>query len=142
MADKRQWDVIVALYGRVEQELTDSLRRQHGLGLSEYRALAQLATARDGELRIQELAAAIGLNQSSVSRLVVRLENGGLTRRALCPNDRRGVYSVITDLGRAQVDAAEPTYRETLTAALDKAAAEPDLAGVVYAVRDIAKAAP
>src|SRR5437764_275599 len=100
-ADDLLWSRVVTLHGRIEQELAKALHRGHGLGLSEYRALSRLSTADDGELRIQELADAIGLNQSSVSRLVARLEGAGLTRRALCPNDRRGVYSVITEQGRA-----------------------------------------
>src|SRR5437764_1482688 len=93
-ADEMMWSRVVTLHGRIEQELAKALQRRHGLGLSEYRALSRLAVAEDGGLRIQELADAIGLNQSSVSRLVARLEDAGLTRRDLCTSDRRGVYSV------------------------------------------------
>src|SRR5437764_7969266 len=93
--DPAVWAKVLALHGAVEQELGKALSRRHGLGLSEYRALSLLATAPDGELRIQELAEELGLNQSSVSRIVARLEEVGLTRRAICDTDRRGVYSVI-----------------------------------------------
>jgi DNA-binding MarR family transcriptional regulator len=133
--DEETWGRQLALHTRVEQELAKALQRRHGLGLSEYRALGKLATARKGELRMQELAEAIGLNQSSVSRMVARLEDGGLTVRDICEGDRRGVYSVITDAGRARHAETEPTYREILAAALDKAAADPALAEAVAAIR-------
>ncbi|TDD61439.1 MarR family transcriptional regulator [Actinomadura darangshiensis] len=91
-ADGLLWDGIVTLHGRVENLLAKALQRRHGIGLSEYRALCRLSRADDGELRMQVLADLIGLNQSSVSRLAVRLETAGLTYRDSCPKDRRGVY--------------------------------------------------
>ncbi|WP_017540902.1 MarR family winged helix-turn-helix transcriptional regulator [Nocardiopsis halophila] len=119
------WDQVVALSGRVEHELARALQRGHGIGLSEFRALCKLASADDGELRMQELAERIGLNQSSISRLVGRMESAGLTRRDMCDGDRRGVYSVITDEGRARHAEAAPTYDEALRQALDRAVGDP-----------------
>ena len=133
--DGALWDGVVTLHARVEQQLAKAMQRRHGVGLSEFRALCRLSRADDGELRMQELADLIGLNQSSVSRLVARLEAAGLTRRAMCPNDRRGVYTVITEEGRAVHRKAAPTYDETLTEALDEAAADPAFAPLVAAFR-------
>ncbi|MEU4315270.1 MarR family transcriptional regulator [Nocardia sp. NPDC024068] len=118
------WDQMVTLHGMVTQRLAKEMQRRHSIGLSEYQALRRLAHAEDGELRMQELAELIGLNQSSVSRLVARLESGGLSRRDHCPKDRRGVYTVITEEGRALQREAEPTYRDVLAEALDEAAAD------------------
>ena len=98
--EERRWGLVLRLFGQVERDLATSLLRRHGLGLSEYRARCQLAGAADGELRMQELADALGLNQGSVSRLIGRLDAAGLTRREMCPDDRRGVYTAITDEGR------------------------------------------
>ncbi|WUH99464.1 MarR family transcriptional regulator [Spirillospora sp. NBC_00431] len=134
-ADGLLWDGVVTLHGRVEHQLAKALQRRHGIGLSEYRALCRLSRADDGELRMQELADLIGLNQSSVSRLVARLESAGLTRRAMCPKDRRGVYTVITDEGRAVQEKAAPTYTETLTEALDAATADPALTPLLTTLR-------
>ena len=135
MTDEQSWGRVVALHSRVEQELAKALQRKHGLGLSEYRALSHLTVAEGGCLRMQDLAGAIGLNQSSVSRMVARLEDAGLTVRDLCENDRRGVYSLITEDGRERQAKAEPTYRDTLRGALDKAAADPELAEAVADMR-------
>lgn len=119
--DATIWDQVVTLHGMVTNRLAKEMQRRHGIGLSEYQALCRLAQVDDGELRMQELAELIGLNQSSVSRLVARLESAGLTHRDLCPKDRRGVYTVITEEGRALQGKAEPTYQQALTKALDEA---------------------
>jgi len=129
------WGRVVALHTRVEGDLARALQRRHGIGISEYRALGRLAAAEGGELRMQELAELIGLNQSSVSRLVARLESSGLTERALCLDDRRGVYTVITDEGRARLAGADPTYEETLRDSLDQAAADHQFDELVAVLR-------
>ncbi|WP_228797819.1 MarR family winged helix-turn-helix transcriptional regulator [Nocardia cyriacigeorgica] len=133
--DEAIWDQLVALHGLVNHRLAKQIQRLHGIGLSEYQALRRLAHADDGELRMQELAELIGLNQSSVSRLVARLESGGLTRRDLCPNDRRGVYTVITDKGRAMQRTAEPTYRMALAEVLEEAAGDARTSELVAKLR-------
>ncbi|MEU4251855.1 MarR family transcriptional regulator [Amycolatopsis sp. NPDC026612] len=133
--DEQSWGRVLVLHARIEQELAKALQRRHGLGLSEYRALGKLVAGPRGGLRMQELAEAIGLNQSSVSRMCARLEDAGLTVRDLCEDDRRGVYSVITDAGRKRYAETEPTYSAVLRTALDKAASDPDLAAAVSAVR-------
>jgi DNA-binding MarR family transcriptional regulator len=133
--DEVAWDTLAALHTRVEQRLAKALQRQHGLGLSDYRALSRLAADDQGGMRISELADALGLNESSVSRLADRLEQAGLTERCVCEDDRRGVYAFITDAGRDQLQSATPTYRAQLADALDQACADPALAASVTALR-------
>ncbi|MEV0227933.1 MarR family transcriptional regulator [Nonomuraea sp. NPDC050786] len=120
--DGLMWNHMLTLYAHVEHSLGTALQRRHGLGLSEYRALDLLADADDGELRMQDLASRLGLNQSSVTRLVSRLNAAGYTYRDLCPDDKRGVYTVITDAGRARHREARSTYAQVLSTALDEAA--------------------
>ncbi|MFT3778061.1 MAG: MarR family transcriptional regulator [Ottowia sp.] len=74
--------------------------------------------SQDGELRMQELAALLGLNQSSVSRMVERQERAGLTVRDLFPDDKRGVYTVLTEQGRACVGRRAARHEQALGAAL------------------------
>ncbi|MGW1998170.1 MarR family winged helix-turn-helix transcriptional regulator [Embleya sp. NPDC001921] len=132
--DTKLWEQVVVLHARVEHDLGRTLQRRHGMGLSEYRALSRLAVAPDGGLRMQELADSIGLNQSSVSRLAIRLETDDLTRRDLCPGDRRGVRTAITAEGRTRLTEADTTYAEALTTALTKATADPHLADAATAL--------
>ncbi|MFI9331159.1 MarR family winged helix-turn-helix transcriptional regulator [Kitasatospora sp. NPDC052868] len=135
-ADARMWARLTALHTQVEGRLATALQRRHGLGLSEYRALGFLAEAPKGELRMQDLATSLGLNQSSVTRLVARLHTAEFTYRDSCPDDKRGVYTVITDLGRARREEARSTYESTLTAAIDEAGeAAADLAPLLTTAR-------
>lgn len=130
------WQHIATVHAHVEERLATAVQRRHGLGLSEYRALGHLAATDKNELRMQELADKVGLNQSSVTRLVSRLQAAGFTYRDLCPDDRRGVYTVLTDEGRARHAEARPTYEQTLTAALDDTAqASPALGALIAAMR-------
>lgn len=120
MMSKRSdaWLKLIQVVANVEADLGKVLQAQHRLGLSEYRALEILARSEDSELRMQELAAHLCLNQSSVSRMVERLERAGLTIRDLCPDDKRGVYTVLTEKGRAILEGAQPVYVQALDAAL------------------------
>ncbi|WP_092925123.1 MarR family winged helix-turn-helix transcriptional regulator [Actinopolyspora alba] len=116
---EHRWHQLRLVESRVSEQLEHALQREHELTLSEFCALAALAYSDDGgHLRQQILAEAIPLNQSSVSRLVGRLENDGLTERYLCPTDRRGVYTQITDRGRNKLLQARPTYLRVLEYAL------------------------
>lgn len=112
------WLHLVQVIAQVEAGLGRVLQEKHGLGLSEYRALEILMRSPDSELRMQELASHLGLNQSSVSRMVERLERGGYTVRDLCPDDKRGVYTVLTDKGRAHLENARRDYEKALEAGL------------------------
>lgn len=112
------WLDLIQIVANVEADLGKVLQAQHGLGLSEYRALEVLARSPDSELRMQELASHLRLNQSSVSRMVERLVRAGLTIRDLCPDDKRGVYTVLTEQGRKRLDSAQPDYESALDAAL------------------------
>jgi DNA-binding MarR family transcriptional regulator len=126
------WSQIAAFHARVAETVERTLSNRFDLSLSEYSTLQALAQAESGEgMRMQALADAIGLNQSSVSRLVARLERQDLVERNLNKRDRRGVFTRITDAGREQLAAATPVYLQTLAAEFDKAIADPELQEVV-----------
>lgn len=133
---ERRWYALRSLEARVAERAERALRAAHGLSLSEYMALAALDQSDDdGHLRQQVLADAIALNQSSVSRLVTRLERAGLTERYLCESDRRGIYTQITGQGRTKAAAARTTFMEALTAALDDAQDDNELAPLIPYLR-------
>lgn len=125
------WRKLTQIIALVEADLGKVLQARHGLGLSEYRALEVLAQSENRELRMQELASHLGLNQSSVSRMVERLERSGLTVRDLCPDDKRGVYTVLTEQGSARLDSARPDYERALDLALKQHGGERLLSALV-----------
>ena len=131
-----RWCMAVRLLGHVEKRLDTTLQRQHGLPLSEYRALCALNRAEEGEaMRMGELADRIGLKDSTVTRLVARLESQGLAARASGAGDGRAVTAVITGDGQDRYTRATPTYRAALGQALDAARANTHLADLAMWVR-------
>lgn len=145
-AQDDRWCMAVRLLGQVEKQLDDTLQRQHGLPLSEYRALCALARPDSGPaLRMGELAARIGLKDSTVTRLVARLEAMGLAERTAAPGDGRAVAAGITDAGRRRYAEATPAYRTALGAALGDSLANvylADLAGWVLSGQSAADLRP
>jgi DNA-binding MarR family transcriptional regulator len=101
-------------YARTMSALERALEQEHGLGVSEYEVLERLASPDKDQRRMQELAEAVHLSQSALSRVVGRLEADGLVVRGMCPEDRRGIYTCLTDAGRARYEAAQPTHRAVL----------------------------
>ncbi len=51
-------------------------------------------------IRMFEVADAIVMSRSGLTRLIDRLEEAGLVERRTCPSDRRGNFLAITDAGR------------------------------------------
>jgi DNA-binding MarR family transcriptional regulator len=112
------WHELAGRHARVASALERSLHTEHDLGITEFEVLERLATSAGNECRMQELGGATHLSQSALSRLVGRLEADGLVTRAMCPNDRRGIYAHITDEGRARYEAARATHRSVLAETL------------------------
>jgi DNA-binding MarR family transcriptional regulator len=115
------WRDLLDRHARVTGALERRLQDEHGLGVSEFEVLDRLATADDDGRRMQELADAVHLSQSALSRVVARLEDDGLVARAMCKYDRRGIFACLTDAGRERYEAARPTQHEVLAETLGEA---------------------
>jgi DNA-binding MarR family transcriptional regulator len=71
------------------------------LAVNEYDVLFTLSRCPSGWLRLNELNDNVLLSQSSLSRLVDRLEKRGLVERTPAPDDGRGVLLRLTEEGAA-----------------------------------------
>ena len=67
-----------------------------------------------GPVRLTELASALGLDPSSVSRQVTALERSGWLAREDDPTDRRAARLTLTATGRAVVEALAQARTEAL----------------------------
>ncbi|HVK21839.1 MAG TPA: MarR family transcriptional regulator [Actinokineospora sp.] len=110
-----QWRSLTLRYNEIACKLDRELDEAHGVSMNEFETLDRLAAADRESLRMQDLAAAMYLSQSALSRTVARLERAGLVERALCEHDRRGVYVKITAAGRARHGEAGKTHFAILT---------------------------
>jgi DNA-binding MarR family transcriptional regulator len=115
------WRELLQRHARVTGAVERALQAEHGLGVTEFEVLEWLAIASDDkdQRRMQELAEAVHLSQSALSRLIGRLEAAGLVERTICPTDRRGIYTALTEAGRARYEEARPTQRRVLAETLD-----------------------
>ncbi|MFF5449463.1 MarR family winged helix-turn-helix transcriptional regulator [Streptomyces sp. NPDC012888] len=131
------WCALSLLHGRIEAHIERALQAGHGLSVREYSLLDVLSRQHDGpggHLQMKQVADAVVLSQSATTRLVTRLEDRGLLSRYLCPTDRRGIYTDVSEQGLALLAAARPTNDAALREALDEAARNPELAPLVDAV--------
>ena len=108
------WSKLTLLVSAVETSLDKWLGDTYRVGLTEFRALVLLSQASDKELRVNDLAQRVGLNPSSATRLVHRLEAKGLARRDVCADDGRGVYAVIDTAGDAALHDMKSAYEARL----------------------------
>jgi DNA-binding MarR family transcriptional regulator len=113
-----EWRALLERHARTSSALERRLQTEHGIGVSEYEVLERLAGTDKDTRRMQELADAVHLSQSALSRVVARLEADGLVKRGMCPEDRRGIQTCLTPDGRERYEAALPTHRAVLAETL------------------------
>jgi DNA-binding MarR family transcriptional regulator len=104
------WSGFLMGHAQIVRALDAELEREHGLPLSSYDVLIQLSLAYDRRLRMFELADAIVLSRSGLTRLVDRLVALGYVRRNACADDGRGSYAELTEAGAAKFEAARRTH--------------------------------
>lgn len=104
------WRGMLRAHAALVKALDVELEAAHDLSLSSYDVLVQLREAPGGRLRMAELADAVLLSRSGMTRLVDRLAREGLLRRDTCSSDARGCYAVLTDAGEALLREARPTH--------------------------------
>lgn len=136
------WRTLAALHGVLEGELERALQREHQLSVVEYTVLEALSRQDGWHMRMAQLARAAALSSSATTRLVNRLEERNMLRRYLCVDDRRGIYTELTDDGRALLEQARPTHDSTLESALDEACQTPELAPLVAALHSLPSVNP
>ena len=128
------WRTLAALHGLIESELERALAESADLSVVEYTLLDALRRQDGWHMRMQQLARATALSPSATTRLVSRLEDRSLLRRVLCAEDRRGIYTELTDAGRDLYERTRPVHEETLARVLAEAELQPELTAVVQAL--------
>ena len=94
------------------------LQAASGMTVTDFEVLRRLGSAPDGQMRRVDLAAAVGLTPSGITRLLDGLEAGGLVRKRQCATDGRVTYAEITAPGRDALRDAARVHVAGLTALL------------------------
>jgi DNA-binding MarR family transcriptional regulator len=101
---------LIGAHAELTRELSAQLVADHGLTLSEYEVLMLLARAPDGVMRRVDLAHEVRLSPSGVTRMLDRLEAGGLVGKASCDKDARVTYAQLTEAGVAKLEECAPGH--------------------------------
>lgn len=94
------WREFLRGHARLTRELDEDLRSSHDFSLGDFDVLAQLSFADDGRLKMCDLAAAIVLSPSGLSRRVDRLEKAGLVVRERGCTDGRNIEARLSPAGK------------------------------------------
>jgi DNA-binding MarR family transcriptional regulator len=103
------WRAFLNAHARVTRAISRDLTAAGLPDLSVYDALWALYKQ---PLRVNQLAEAVVLSPTAMSRFVDRLERDGYVRREPDPDDRRALQVTITDEGRKLLRRMWPIYQQ------------------------------
>lgn len=135
------WLALVRTHARLWDHLEAQVRRDHGLTIARYDVLAQLEIA-GGQLRLGDLASAIVLSPSGLSKLLDRMETSGLISREPDPGDARASLATLTREGRSVVRKARRSHHALLEQTFGAALDDRDIADLVRIMGRIDRVLP
>jgi DNA-binding MarR family transcriptional regulator len=107
------WRSFHDAHAAITNLIAAELDGERELPLVWYDVLAELNEA-GGRMRMQQLAARLQVNKSSLSRQVDRLVDAGLVAREPCPDDGRGWFASVTRDGRETWRRAQNVYQRAV----------------------------
>lgn len=105
------WRRFLEAHRLVTSALEEELREHTQTPLAWFDVLLHLSEADDHRSRMQELAQAVLISKSGLTRLVDRMERAGLVSREACEEDRRGTFAAMTARGAERLERCLPVYR-------------------------------
>jgi DNA-binding MarR family transcriptional regulator len=106
------WKTLVIAHSRLFRALDVQMSDEHGRALGDYDVLVQLAGAPGQSLRMCDLASAVLLSPSGLSRRVERLERDGLVERRRAEGDGRNIEATLTAAGRRLFRRLQATHHQ------------------------------
>jgi DNA-binding MarR family transcriptional regulator len=132
------WFALVLAHDQVMAALDRKVVTECGFSLGWLEVLYQLGSASTRRLRMHELAAACHTSKSGLTRLVDRIEAGGLVRRTAIPGDRRSFYVVMTEEGTRALEHGLPVIRSGLEEHLGRHIEVTEMQPLLDALRRVA----
>jgi DNA-binding MarR family transcriptional regulator len=104
------FETLLGAHATLTRELSAALVATHGLTINDYGCLLLLSQAGDEGMRRIDLANALQLSPSGITRLLDRLEEQGYVGKGACKEDARVSYAILTDGGLAKIREAWPEH--------------------------------
>ena len=109
-SEQRSWRALVIGMTLLLDRLDDDLRRTCDLSLVEYEILVRLSEREGRQMRMAQLADALGHSRSRVTHTITRMERAGLVVRSSSPDDGRGIVATMTQQGYDLLVRIAPTH--------------------------------
>ncbi|MDF3382867.1 MULTISPECIES: MarR family winged helix-turn-helix transcriptional regulator [Sulfitobacter] len=97
----RLWLRLLKVVRGLEQELRDTLRREHNTTLPRFDVMSALSRHPEG-LKMSQLSGVLRVSNGNVTGIADRLSEEGLVERIPVPGDRRAMMLRLTPEGAAQ----------------------------------------
>ncbi|GAB3940061.1 MarR family winged helix-turn-helix transcriptional regulator [Corynebacterium tapiri] len=104
------WLTLWAVTEFLPTRLDEQLKRDHGVNLLDYFALAQISMADNRELSMTQLANLCAISPSRLSHVASRLEQRGWVTRRQWEEDRRTNIASLTPAGLEFLQSAAPSH--------------------------------
>ena len=125
-----------AAWNRLERRLDHSLGAIRGISLAEYRLLRALGDAPGSQASRVDLAQAVGLTPSGVTRALRPMEKLGIVSTVKSKRDARLAIAALTPAGREVLDDASSVVDDTMQAMLKRSPALATQAGEIIELLD------
>ena len=86
----------------------------HGITMGDYEVLVFLSEAPHNRLRMCDLAAALRLSPSGLTRRLDGMVKAGWVERASCSSDRRVMYAHLTASGRTKMEITSADHVQSV----------------------------
>ena len=123
-----------AAWSRLERRLDSSLGAIRGISLAEYRLLRALGDAPGSQASRVDLAQAVGLTPSGVTRALRPMEKLSIVSTVKSKRDARLAIAALTPAGRELLDDASGVVDDTMRAVFKRS---PELAERIDELSDI-----
>ncbi len=107
-------------WSRLERRLDSSLGAIRGVSLAEYRLLRSLADAPNAQASRVDLATAVGLTPSGVTRALRPMEKLGVVSTVRSKRDARLAIAALTPAGRELVNDVSAVVDDTMRLLLER----------------------
>ena len=107
-------------WSRLEQRLDHSLGAIRGISLAEYRLLRALGDAPSSQASRVDLAQAVGLTPSGITRALRPMEKLGIVSTVKSKRDARLAIAALTPAGREVLNDASGVVDDTMKAVLKR----------------------
>lgn len=128
----RLFDDLVRCEIRLYNDLSDRLRRQHGIVTSQFEVLQFVRD--NANSRVADIASYFAIGVGATSKVIDRLETSGWVERLPNPDDRRSSLLALTPAGEEIVGKAETTFDQETGAYLSAVLTPPQLAAATTAL--------